>query len=119
MKKIMLKLLSLVILINTTSCGYFLYPERRNQNYHSEELDAKIVILDAIGLLFFIIPGVIAFAVDFTTNTIYLPNSLEIGGNGSVVHLGQDTSNEAIQSAIQEATGLSINLADAKVERIY
>ena len=30
-------------------------------------------MLDGIGLLLFIIPGVIAFAVDFSTGAIYLP----------------------------------------------
>jgi len=32
-----------------------------------------VVALDAIGLLFFFVPGVIAFAVDFVTGAIYLP----------------------------------------------
>jgi hypothetical protein len=31
------------------------------------------VVLNAIGLLFFFIPGIIAFAVDFSTGAIYLP----------------------------------------------
>lgn len=31
--------------------------------------------MDAIGLFFFIIPGVIAFAVDFSTGAIYLPSA--------------------------------------------
>jgi hypothetical protein len=36
-------------------------------------LDWRVVALDAAGLLLFFIPGVIAFAVDFTNGTIYLP----------------------------------------------
>jgi hypothetical protein len=32
-----------------------------------------VVALDAVGLLLFFIPGVIAFAVDFSNGTIYLP----------------------------------------------
>src|SRR5215472_17337813 len=54
-----------------TSCGTILYPERRGQP--RGPLDPGVVVLDAIGLLFFIIPGVIAFAVDFSTGAIYLP----------------------------------------------
>lgn len=52
-------------------CGTLLHPERRGQP--AGRLDWGIVVLDAIGLLFFFIPGVIAFAVDFSNGTIYLP----------------------------------------------
>ncbi|MCI0335064.1 MAG: hypothetical protein L0228_17790 [Planctomycetes bacterium] len=53
-------------------CGTILYPERRNQP-PGGNLDWGIVALDGVGLLLFFIPGVIAFAVDFTTGAIYLP----------------------------------------------
>jgi hypothetical protein len=53
-------------------CGMILHPERRNQP-PGGGLDWAIVALDGIGLLLFFIPGVIAFAVDFTTGAIYLP----------------------------------------------
>lgn len=67
-------LLSALVTTGTASavgCGTVLHPERRGQP--AGPLDWKIVALDAIGLLLFFIPGVIAFAVDFTTGTIYLP----------------------------------------------
>jgi len=53
-------------------CGTILYPERRNQP-PGGNLDWGIVALDGVGLLLFFIPGVIAFAVDFSTGAIYLP----------------------------------------------
>ena len=53
------------------SCGTILYPERRGQP--RGPVDPGVVVLDAIGLLFFLIPGIIAFAVDFSTGAIYLP----------------------------------------------
>lgn len=53
-------------------CGTILYPERRGQK--AGKYDTDIVLLDAVGLLFFLVPGVIAFAVDFATGTIYLPS---------------------------------------------
>src|SRR5689334_12007234 len=53
------------------SCGTILYPERRGQT--AGRLDVGVVALDGIGLLLFLVPGVIAFAVDFATGTIYLP----------------------------------------------
>jgi hypothetical protein len=56
-----------------SGCGTILFPERRGQS--AGMLDWKIVALDGIGLLFFFVPGVIAFAVDFNNGTIYLPPS--------------------------------------------
>ncbi|WP_417387478.1 hypothetical protein [Gimesia sp.] len=48
-----------------------MYPERRGQP--AGDLDWRVVGLNSIGLLFFFVPGVIAFAVDFINGTIYLP----------------------------------------------
>src|SRR3954470_15637777 len=60
-------------------CGTILYPERRYQPHG--EVDLKVVAMDTLGLLLFFIPGVIAFAVDFTTGAIYLPPSEPYGGD--------------------------------------
>ena len=59
-----------VMFLNMTACGYFLYPERVGQR--GGRLDPAIVILDAAALLFAVLPGVVAFAVDITTGAIYL-----------------------------------------------
>lgn len=56
----------------TAGCGMLLHPERRGQP-PGGGLDWSVVALDAVGLLLFFIPGVIAFAVDFATGAIYLP----------------------------------------------
>jgi hypothetical protein len=53
-------------------CGTIMHPERRYAP-NDGRLDWGIVALDGLGLLLFFIPGVIAFAVDFTTGAIYLP----------------------------------------------
>ncbi|WP_084397213.1 hypothetical protein [Henriciella aquimarina] len=52
-------------------CGTILYPERRGQT--GGRIDPSVAILDGIGLLLFIVPGLIAFAVDFGSGAIYLP----------------------------------------------
>jgi hypothetical protein len=57
--------------LGSAGCGTILYPERRGQP--PGPLDWGIVALDALGLLLFFLPGVIAFAVDFNNGTIYLP----------------------------------------------
>src|SRR5271154_6600752 len=64
-------LVCVVFTMQIMGCGTLMYPERRGQRGGS--LDVGVTVLDAIGLLFFIIPGVIAFCVDFGNGTIYLP----------------------------------------------
>lgn len=61
--------LLLIITPLISACGTLFYPERRGNN---SEIDPTVAILDGIGLLFFIVPGVIAYGVDFTTGAIYL-----------------------------------------------
>lgn len=65
----------IVAMLNTVACGYLIYPER--QGLRGERVDGTVVALDAIGLLFFILPGVVAFAVDFSTGCIYLPKGAQ------------------------------------------
>jgi hypothetical protein len=60
------------MVLQMSGCGYFMYPERRG-NHRGGEIDVKVAILDGLGLLFGIIPGVVAYAVDFTSGAIYLP----------------------------------------------
>lgn len=75
LKKPVAKYLALFIavlfLLQTAGCGSLLYPERRGQR--AGRIDPGVAILNGLGLLVFIIPGVIAFAVDFSTGAIYLP----------------------------------------------
>ncbi|AWY01261.1 hypothetical protein A8139_15835 [Marinomonas primoryensis] len=60
-----------LLITQVTACGTLLYPERRGQT--NGQIDIGVVALDAIGLLFFFVPGVVAFGVDFITGAIYLP----------------------------------------------
>ena len=77
--------LALLLIGQCLSCGTILYPERKGQI--SGQLDPAIVILDAVGLLFGIVPGVIAFAVDFSNGTIYLPKGGKSKLNEAFGHL--------------------------------
>ena len=43
------------------------------------KIDPNAVVLDGIGLLFFVVPGLVAFAIDFATGAIYLPPGEETG----------------------------------------
>lgn len=97
------------------ACGTILHPERKGQR--AGQLDTNIVVLDAIGLLFFLVPGVIAFAVDFNNGSIYLP-----GGSASldstdmnVVRVEGELTHENIEQAILRETGKSIDLDSDEV----
>ncbi len=60
-----------VAALQLPGCGYLIFPERTGQP--AGQVDWSVVGLDAVGLLFGIVPGVVAFAVDLATGCIYLP----------------------------------------------
>ena len=73
MKPVACALLTVALTSQLAACGTIFYPERRGQI--SGQIDSGVAILNGIGLLFYLVPGVIAFAVDFATGAIYLPDS--------------------------------------------
>ena len=111
----------IVFLFQITACGTIMYPERKGQV--GGKIDAEVAILDGIGLLFFLIPGVIAFAVDFSNGTIYLPankNSLlenNDSQNLNVLHIDKDKMNlQEIESVISENTGINFDMDDQRIQ---
>jgi hypothetical protein len=64
-------LLVAALFTQLSACGTLLYPERRGQI--EGRIDPAVAAMNAIGILFYVIPGLIAFAIDFTTGAIYLP----------------------------------------------
>lgn len=82
-----------VLLTQITACGTLFWPDRRGQI--DGKIDPLVAGLDAIGILFYVIPGLIAFGVDFATGAIYqeggktaqvAPEKLReaVGANGKV-----------------------------------
>lgn len=74
MRKSIIKLMvattfSALLIFELAGCGTIIYPERRGQT--GGKIDPAVVIMDGIGLLFWVIPGLVAFAVDFATGAIY------------------------------------------------
>ncbi len=61
-----------------SSCGTLMFHERQDAP-HSGKLDPNVLILDGFGLLLFVIPGLVAFGLDFHTGAIYLPPGVEEG----------------------------------------
>jgi len=86
-------LLSLLLLVPVTGCGTLMFKERQDQE-HTGRIDPNVAIMDGIGLLFFVIPGLVAYGIDFYTEAIYLPNHVA-RGEGPFI---KDTETEASQS---------------------
>lgn len=83
MRRIRGWLLLLVLVVQTAGCGLLLYPERQGRK--SGRIDPGVAILDAAGLVVFVVPGLIAFGVDFITGCIYLPGGSQAGSQGTGV----------------------------------
>ncbi|MGH2293547.1 polyribonucleotide nucleotidyltransferase [Pseudomonas capeferrum] len=63
--------LIVTLLTQLTACGTLFYPDRRGQT--DGKIDPVVAAMDAIGILFYVIPGLIAFGIDFATGAIYYP----------------------------------------------
>lgn len=107
-------------LVQISACGTILHPERRGHN--GGRVDAGIAVLDGVCLLLFIIPGIIAYAVDFSTGAIYLPggrySSISGADKINVVHVNPAELNEkTIKKIVIRETGISgtIDLNKAEV----
>ena len=75
------------LLTQLSACGSIFFPDRRGQI--DGKIDPMIVVLDAVGLLFYVIPGLIAFGVDFATGAIYFPP-------GKTAHIAPEKLREAV-----------------------
>lgn len=86
-------------------CGTLLYPERRGQT--GGRLDTAVVILDGLGLLLFLVPGLIAFAVDFGSGAIYLPGGsrADAGDDLTTYRFAGDLTEEKFDRAYERQYG--------------
>lgn len=105
------RLLLLALAAPASGCGTILFPERRGQP--AGPIDWRVVALDGIFLLLFVIPGVIAFAVDFTTGAIYLPTDCSGGVPVSSTKVPRDELHPAgIAKAVSRLIGRTVHLRD-------
>ena len=70
--------LTIILILPSPGCGTLMFSERQHQ-VRSDRFDPNVLVLDGIGLFFFVVPGLVAFAVDLYTGAIYLPEDVERG----------------------------------------
>jgi len=120
--KILEVLICVVLIVQLAGCGTLMYPERRGQR--GGRIDAGVAILDGVGLLLFIIPGLIAYAIDFSNGTIYLPggplSSLDVKNIKQAKFDPKHYTNATIEKIIKEKTGCTVRLDqdNIKVSRL-
>lgn len=103
--------LAISLFTQLAACGTLFFPDRRGQI--EGKVDPVVAGLDAIGILFYVLPGLIAFGVDFATGAIYLPDAQysiapqrlqdAIGSDGQV-------DKAKLKAIIQQETGLNLPL---------
>lgn len=112
MRRPLLIITMLAFTLQATGCGTIIYPERRGQP--AGKIDTQVAILNGLGLLLFIVPGVIAFAVDFSTGAIYLPGGKKaaVPGDGVRVVLADpdQLGNADIERIVAAETGQVVSL---------
>lgn len=119
-------LLSALLVVKSSSCGTLLHPERVGQP-RCGRIDPGIAILDGVGLLLFVVPGAVAFAVDFFTGAIFIPPGYA-GANAppgpiqqTTVYVDpEDLTRERVEQVVASQTGQEIRLepGEYRVTRI-
>jgi len=105
------------LLTQLTACGTLFYPDRRGQI--EGRIDPVVAALDAIGILFYVLPGLIAFGVDFATGAIYLPGGTTAHVAPEHLHqaVGKDgkVDNQRLQAIIEAELGKHLPLDDPRL----
>ena len=118
--KIICITIAVIFCLQLVSCGFVLYPERRGQTHG--RIDPAIAVLDGVGLLLFLVPGIVAFAVDFSTGTIYMPSSKRASNTSTeieevrVIRLNpNEMTLSKIEGAVSRQIDYPLNLEQEKV----
>lgn len=105
------------LLTQLTACGTLFFPDRRGQI--EGRIDPMVAGLNAIGILFYVIPGLIAFGIDFATGAIYLPGGLtsqvDPQDMQNVVDADGKIDAAKLKALIEVQTGHSLPLDDPRL----
>ena len=104
-----------VIGIATTGCGTLLYDERIGQPRGGiDDVDWTVAGMNSIGLVFFFVPGVIAFAIDYYNGTLFYPpeycGELKTKQLNSIALPTEKISVAAVESLISDEVGTKVSL---------
>lgn len=115
--KLIISVLAVTLVANLVACGTILYPERKGMR--AGKIDPVVAGLDAIGLLFYVIPGVIAFVVDYNNGTIYLPRGRRssLDEKVNVVHANHVIDNAYLEQVLKDQLQVHTDLQSKKVIR--
>ncbi|MBN8410909.1 hypothetical protein LCL99_17965 [Halomonas denitrificans] len=103
-------------LTSLAGCGTVFHPERKGQI--SGRIDPVVAVANGVGLLFFIVPGVIAYAVDFSNGTIYLPGTSTTSVDA--LPMGEARDLASLEQLISERAGTAVSLSNelVRVEQV-
>lgn len=110
--------LAVTLLTQLSACGTLFFPDRRGQI--EGRIDPVVAALNAVGILFYVIPGLIAFGIDFATGAIYLPDAKysvapevlkdAVGADGKV-------DNRKLKAILEREIGRELPLDDPRLIR--
>lgn len=110
-------LLVATLLTQLSACGTLFFPDRRGQI--EGRIDPVVAGLNAIGILFYVIPGLIAFGIDFASGAIYLPGGLTSQVDPqdlqNVVDADGKIDTAKLKALIEMQTGHSLPLDDPRL----
>jgi hypothetical protein len=105
------------LLTQLSACGTLFFPDRRGQI--EGRIDPVVAALNAVGILFYVIPGLIAFGIDFATGAIYLPGGVSAQVDPQELHNLVDADgqidNAKLKILIEQSTGHSLPLDDPRL----
>ena len=108
---------ALSLVTQLTACGTLFFPDRRGQI--EGRIDPVVAGLNAIGILFYVIPGLIAFGIDFASGAIYLPGGLTSQVDPqdlqNVVDADGKIDTAKLKALIEMQTGHSLPLDDPRL----
>ncbi|MEM9101892.1 MAG: polyribonucleotide nucleotidyltransferase [Pseudomonadota bacterium] len=112
-----------VTLFQLSACGTLLYPERQGQT--KGRIDPAVAILNGVGLLVFLVPGLVAFGIDFHTGAIYLPRGssssflsgqVEDQTESTVIRTSDVRDLEKLKTLIKRETGVELDFNDPSLQ---
>ena len=111
-----------LLLFEVTSCGSIIYRERVFER-HSRRIDPKVAIMDGILTFFFLVPGLVAFGIDFATGAIFLPHGrkawskVDDPNDITVVQVDPEKlDKEMIEKILSEYTGKKVILDEQDLQ---